>query len=735
MVSVETPTKHTAQTEPGSEQWLQALAGERPADERAVLARALELARRAHTGQQRLSGEPYLSHLLAVAEILNGLNLDYETLAAALLHDSVEDTEITLAGIEQEFGPAIARLVDGVTKMARIGRLHDAQGAGRREQQDAESLRKLLLAMVEDVRVVLIKLADRLHNMRTLKFLDEPRQRQIAQETLDIYAPLANRLGMGQLKWELEDLSLRYLDPDSYREIAAQLDERRVDRERFIDRVVRQLRRELEAAGVEAEVTGRPKHIYSIWKKMQRKNLPFNQIFDVRAVRIIVADDADCYAALGVVHSLWHHIPKEFDDYIANPKENDYRSLHTAVVGPGGQTVEVQIRSRDMHEHAELGIAAHWHYKEGGRFDSGVEQRVAWLRQLLEWKDEESSASDFVDRFKSESGSERVYVLTPQGRVVDLPAGATPLDFAYHVHTDIGHRCRGAKVNGHMVPLTYELRSGEQVEILTTRQGAPSRDWLNAHLGFLKTSRALAKVRHWFRQQDHDKNIAAGRTALDRELRRLGMANVNWEQLAERLHQADVPSMLAAIGNGDLSSAQLAGAANDLVMPGQPEFSPARPTRGGDLDEKGVRIEGVGNLLTHMAQCCRPVPQDRIVGYITRGRGVTIHRQDCPNLLRLAATERERLLTVDWGGNAGNVYPVEIEILAYDRSGLLRDITSVLANEKINVIGVNTYTDKADFAAHMRLTLEIRDIAELSRVLSRIGQLPNVLEVQRKAAH
>ncbi|HEY9199697.1 MAG TPA: GTP diphosphokinase [Gammaproteobacteria bacterium] len=734
MVSVKTPTTHSDQPEPGGEQWLQRLAGTRPETERAVLARALERARQAHTGQQRQSGEPYLSHLLAVADILNGLNLDYETLAAALLHDTVEDTTITLADIEQEFGPRIARLVDGVTKMARIDRLHDLQAAGRRDQQDAESVRKLLLAMVEDVRVVLIKLADRLHNMRTLKYLDEARQRQIAKETLEIYAPLANRLGIWQVKWELEDLSLRYLDPRSYREIAAHLDERRVDRERFIDRVVRQLRRELETVGVPAEVTGRPKHIYSIWKKMQRKNLPFNQIFDVRAVRIIVERDADCYAALGVVHSLWHHIPKEFDDYIANPKENAYRSLHTAVVGPGGQTLEVQIRSRDMHEHAELGIAAHWRYKEGGRFDSSVEQKVAWLRQLLEWKDEEASALDFVDRFKAESGEERVYVLTPQGKVVDLPAGATPLDFAYHIHTDIGHRCRGAKVNGRIVPLTYELHSGEQVEILTTRQGAPSRDWLNAHLGFLKTSRAQAKVRSWFRQQDYDKNVAAGRTGLDRELHRLGITNCNWEHLAERLHYPSMQDMLAAIGNGDLSTAQIAGAANELAPPSGEELPLARPARTHDAGEAGLRIEGVGNLLTQIAKCCRPVPNDPIVGYITRGRGVTIHRRDCPNLLRLAAQERERLLEVDWGGGAGTVYPVDIEILAYDRSGLLRDITSVLANEKINVIGVNTYTDKKDYAAHMRLTLEIRDIGELSRVLSRIGQLPNVVEVRRKSS-
>ncbi len=732
MVSVKYPSQNTDSQDLGGEPWLQQLAGHRPEAEREILARALLLSRQAHAGQQRQSGEPYLSHVLAVADILNDLNLDYETLAAAMLHDTVEDTAITLAQIEQDFGPNVARLVDGVTKMGRISRLHDVQGAGHRDQQDAESLRKLLLAMVEDVRVVLIKLADRLHNMRTLKYLDEPRQRSIAKETLEIYAPLANRLGIGQIKWELEDLSLRFLDPQSYRDIAAQLDERRVDRERFIDRVVRHLRRELEAAGVQADVTGRPKHIYSIWKKMQRKNLPFNQIFDVRAVRVIVERDADCYAALGVVHSLWHHIPKEFDDYIANPKENDYRSLHTAVVGPGGQTVEVQIRSRDMHEYAELGIAAHWHYKEGGRYDPNIEQRVAWLRQLLEWKEEEASASDFVDRFKSESGSERVYVMTPQGKVVDLPAGATPLDFAYHIHTDIGHRCRGAKINGRIVPLTYELHSGEQVEIITTRQGTPSRDWLNSHLGYLKTSRAQAKVRHWFRQQDYDMNVAAGRTALDRELHRLGIGNFNWEQLAERLHYPNVSDMLAAIGNGDLSTAQLAGAANELATPSNDDFVAAKPTRSSDADEKGIRIEGVGNLLSHIAQCCRPVPQDPIVGYITRGRGVTIHRRDCPNLLRLAAAERERILEVDWGGAVAAVYPVEIEILAYDRSGLLRDITASLANEKINVIGVNTYTDKTDYAAHMHLTLEIRDIGELSRVLSRIGQLPNVVEVKRK---
>ncbi|MFN2309206.1 MAG: GTP diphosphokinase [Gammaproteobacteria bacterium] len=712
--------------------WLQALAGQRPAAERALLARALGLARRVHDGQQRLSGEAYLVHPQAVAEILNGLNLDYETLAAALLHDSIEDTELTRADLEQAFGPVVARLVDGVTKMGRIGRLQETPGG--RGDQEAESVRKLLLAMVEDVRVVLIKLADRLHNLRTLKFLSEDRQRLIATETLEIYAPIANRLGIWQLKWELEDLSLRYLEPEVYRDIARQLDARRADRERYIEQVVRRLRDELASAGVRAEVSGRPKHIYSIWRKMRRKNLPFSQIFDVRAVRVLVERDADCYAALGVVHGLWHHIPKEFDDYIANPKENAYRSLHTAVAGPGGQTLEVQIRSRAMHEHAELGIAAHWRYKEGGRFDPGLEQRVAWLRQLLEWRDEEPSAREFVDRFKSESGGERVYVLTPQGRVVDLPAGATPLDFAYHIHTDLGHRCRGAKVNGRIVPLNQALHTGEQVEVLSARQGVPSRDWLNPHLGYLKSPRARAKVRHWFRAQDRDKNIAAGRATLDRELHRLGLANCNWEQLAERLHSPSVNDMLAALGNGDLGSAQLAGAANDLMAPAEAEALAARAPRAAEA-EAGLRIEGVGNLLTQIARCCRPVPNDPIVGYITRGRGVTIHRRDCPNLLRLAATERERLLEVEWGGAAGAVYPVNIEILAYDRAGLLRDITAVLANEKVNVIGVNTYTDKQDAAAHMQLTLEIRDIGELSRVLSRLSQVSNVIEVRRSRGH
>ncbi|WP_297526499.1 GTP diphosphokinase [Thiohalobacter sp.] len=711
--------------------WLARLGEGRSDAERVLIARAIERAEAAHAGQRRASGEPYVEHCLAVAAILQEQHLDAEAIVAGILHDTLEDTELTRADIAAEFGEVVARLVDGVTKMGHLSRFRDAS---ERARDQAESVRKLLLAMVEDVRVVLIKLADRLHNMRTLKYLSGERQRRIARETLEIYAPLANRLGMGQVKWELEDLSLRYLDPDTYRDIAARLDEKRVDRERYIERVVRQLQRELAHAGVRAEVTGRPKHIYSIWKKMQRKNVDFHQIFDVRAVRILTESVADCYAALGVVHSLWHHIPKEFDDYIANPKQNNYRSLHTAVVGPGGKTLEVQIRTRDMHEHAELGVAAHWRYKEGARFDAAFEQKIAWLRQLLEWKDEESSATDFVDRFKAESGHERVYVLTPDGEVVDLPQGATPLDFAYYIHTEIGHRCRGAKVNGRIVPLTYELQNGEQVEVLTTRQGAPSRDWLSPHLGYLRTPRARAKVRHWFRQQDQEKNIAAGRAALERELSRLGIEGLAWERLAERLGFAEVDAMLAAIGSGDLNSAQLVGAASELTRSETaetPATAPARRRRG--EGERGIRIQGVGNLLTHVAQCCRPLPSDAIVGYITRGRGVTIHRQDCPNMLRLRPEDRDRLIEVEWGEGGGQTYPVDIQILAFDRAGLLRDVTSVLAGEKINVLAVNTHTDKRDHAAHMQLTVEISDLGSLSRVLSRISQLPNVVEARRKA--
>ncbi len=697
-----------------------------------VITRAVELATTAHHGQQRQSGEPYYLHALAVAEILNDLNLDHETLAAAMLHDVVEDTDSTLEDVQNEFGPVIARMVDGVTKLERIG---EFQKAGESiDENQAENLRKLLLAMAEDVRVVLIKLADRLHNMRTLEHLDRDSRRRIARETLDIYAPLANRLGIWQVKWELEDLSLRYLEPEAYQELVRLLAESREDREGYIARVIELLDSELKKAGIKATVTGRPKHINSIWRKMQRKRLDFDQIFDMRAVRILVQEVKDCYAALGIVHGLWRHIPKEFDDYIANPKENLYRSLHTAVVGPEGRNLEIQIRTVEMHRHAELGVAAHWRYKEGGGGDAGYEEKIAWLRQLLEWKDEEHSANDFVDRFKSEAFQERVYVMTPQGRIIDLPQGATPLDFAYAVHTEVGHSCRGAKINGRIVPLTYALKNGEQVEVLTARHGEPSRDWLNTHLGYLKTSRARSRVRSWFRHQDFEHNVTAGRAILDRELNRVAIAELSTEKIAARFKYDQVDDFLAAIGHGDVTAGQLANAANELVP--RQEALIAQPRRATKKDlsttDAGFKVFGVGNLLTTTAHCCNPVPNDPIVGYITRGRGVTIHRQDCGNVLRLQGEDQDRLIEVEWGAAADETYQVDIAVEAYDRSGLLRDITAVLANEKINLNGVNTLTDKNDGIARMNLSLEIADISQLSRVLTKIGQLPNVVEARRK---
>ena len=710
------------------------LFSDRPEAEQILLTKAAAWAINAHQEQQRASGEPYHSHVFAVADILNDLHLDYETLAAAMLHDVVEDTEVTLDDVRENFGPAIARMVDGVTKMDRIGEFQQETAAGSEDQEQSENLRKLLLAMAEDVRVVLIKLADRLHNMRTLEHLGPQSQRRIARETMEIYAPLANRLGIWQVKWELEDLALSYLEPQAYQELVRLLNEKREDREDYIAKVISILKDELAKAGIKATVTGRPKHINSIYRKMQRKRLDFDQIFDMRAVRILVDEEKDCYAALGIVHGLWRHIPKEFDDYIANPKENLYRSLHTAVVGPEGRNLEIQIRTEEMHRHAELGVAAHWRYKEGSSADSGYEEKIAWLRQLLEWKDEERSANDFVDRFKSEAFQERVYVLTPQGRIIDLPQGATPLDFAYAVHTEVGHRCRGAKVNGRIMPLTHALRNGEQVEVLTARQGGPSRDWMNTHLGYLKTSRARSRVRSWFRHQEFENNASAGRAILDRELNRVGITKLTTDKLAERFKFKQVDDFLAAIGHGDVTAGQLARAANEL-LPRQDELvvQPRRaPRKELSTTDSGFKVYGVGNLLTTTARCCKPVPNDPIVGYITRGRGVTIHRQDCGNVLRLQGDDRDRLIEVEWGAAGEDGYQVDIAIEAYDRSGLLRDITAELANEKINLVGVNTLTDKQDGMARMSLTLEIADISQLSRVLSKIAQLPNVVEARRK---
>ena len=720
------------------EDWLNAISPGRSEAEMDIIRRACLMAQRAHQGQKRASGEPYLQHSLAVANILADLRLDHETIAAAVLHDVPEDTDVPLAEIRKEFGVKVAELVDGVTKMGQIQAFRGQTERSKKELAQAESLRKMFLAMVDDIRVVLIKLADRTHNMRTLSVLRDDKRKRIAKETMDIFAPLANRLGIWQIKWELEDLSFRYLDPITYKQIARMVDERRINREKYINEVIHRLQIELSRNGIDSEITGRPKHIYSIWRKMRRKGVNFEQIYDVRAVRVLVDTVAQCYAALGIVHTLWRPIPGEFDDYIAAPKDNMYQSLHTAVLGEGGKTIEIQIRTREMHQAAELGVAAHWRYKENRRSNHKFDQKIAWLRQLMEWKEDLADAMEFIDQVKSEVLEDRVHVFTPEGDLIELPTGATPIDFAYRIHTEVGHRCRGAKVNGRIVPLNYQLKNGEQLEILTAKRGGPSRDWLNTHLGYLKTSRARAKVRYWFRRQNHEENVSQGRTTLERELQRLGIMETNYEKLSHRFDFNKVDDFLAAIGRNDINITRIVSAINEIVETAAPAekeewqlpvLNPS-PVR---TSPTGMKIQGVGNLLTNLAQCCRPVPgDDTIIGYITLGRGVTIHRQDCPNILRLKETRSDRLIEVEWDMTGDETYPVDIQVESFDRPGLLRDITALLANEKINLSSVNVATTKKEHKAVVFATIDITNIDQLSRVLARIEQLPNVIEASRR---
>ena len=695
-------------------------------NDRELIERAYELAEVAHSGQKRASGEPYIQHSLTVAQILADLRLDSATIAAGLLHDVVEDSVVTIEDLRQDFGDEVTSLVDGVTKLSQIDKLSQMTHRGLQDEE-AESLRKMFLAMADDVRVVLIKLADRLHNMRTLESLSQEQQRRIAEETLEIFAPLANRLGIWQMKWELEDLGFRYLNPQKYWEITAVLDERRADRERRIARVIEILEKKLKKEGLEAEISGRPKHIYSIHEKMNRKGLPFEQIHDVRGVRIIVNTVRECYAVLGAVHSLWRPIPGEFDDFIATPKDNMYQSLHTAVVGPDGKPLEVQIRTYEMHRRAELGIAAHWRYKEHAKRDVAFEAKIAWLRSLMDWQQEVTDASEFIDSLKSDVFQYgRIYTFTPRGDIIDLTAGSTPIDFAYRIHTEIGHRCRGAKINGKIVPLDYQLQNGDQVEILTARRGKPSRDWLNLHLGYIKTSRARQKIRQWFRQQDRAESVAQGRQLLEKELKRLGLDQKNYEEIATLLKFDKVEDLMAAIGYGDINTQQVAAklieAEKEEEEPELPEAAPPPP------EVSGVTVRGVGDLLTRVAGCCHPLPGDPVVGYVTRGRGITIHRQDCPNILYLE--DKERLIEVDWGEDFRQV----IQVLAYDRTGLMRDITEIMVEERINISAANIATHPKDHTAVITVTLEISSIVQLSRILDRIDKLPNVFEARRKAS-
>jgi GTP pyrophosphokinase len=697
---------------------------------RVIVERAYEVAEYAHRNQKRASGVAYIQHCLAVAKILADLGLDAPTIAAGLLHDVLEDTDVTMEQMQSDFGNEIARLVDGVTKLHRFDELeeHDIQSYDDREM---ESLRKMFLAMVDDPRVVLIKLADRVHNMRTLGALAEDKRRRIARETLEIFAPLASRLGIWQIKWELEDFGFRHLNPDKYKEIARLIDERRGDREASLQQIIRRLQTRMKAEGIPAEITGRPKHIYSIWRKMERKGVSFDQVYDTRAVRVLVDTLAQCYHTLGVVHSMWKPIPNEFDDYIATPKDNMYQSLHTAVVGDDGRPLEVQIRTQEMHASAELGIAAHWRYKEGGKRDPRYEAKLNWFRSLMDWRQDVSDAREFVDSMQTDVFQDRVYTFTPRGKLIDLPVGSTPIDFAYHVHTDVGDRCRGARVNGKLVSLDCQLQTGDQVEILTAKRGGPSRDWLNPHLGYVQTQRARSKIKQWFKKQDRAANIGQGRDILEREMRRLGLAKMSLEEAASLFEYDNLDDVLAAIGAGDISSQQIA---THLVEAERVEAVEAQDVLPEEVTSAPRRqppaeftVRGTGGLMTSLAQCCHPVPGEEIIGYITRGRGVRVHRRDCANILR--GDEEERLIEVSWG-SAESTYPVVIKISAYDRGGLLRDIAAVVAAEGINMTSVNVSTNKqlATFVA----TLEIADAAQLSRVMDKIERLPNVTDVRRQ---
>lgn len=700
---------------------------------RALIERAYAVAQEAHAGKERKSGEPYIRHPLSVAFLLAEIGMDTDTIAAGLLHDVIEDTDTDLPSLEQTFGPQIANLVDGVTKLEQIEqeqreRFKDDPEA-LRDAQESESLRKMFLAMAQDLRVVVIKLADRLHNMRTLDALKPERRKTFARETMDIFAPLANRLGVWQWKWELEDLSLRHLDSATYYEIAAMIEQRRAEREAGIQRHVKILEQKLAEEGIEAEISGRPKQIYSIYRKMQRKNVPFNQVHDVRGIRVITTTVPDCYRILGIVHGLWNPIPGEFDDYIATPKDNLYQSLHTAVVSDDGKTLEVQIRTREMHQVAEYGVAAHWRYKEGSKRDKALEAKIAWLRWLMEWRQELTDAGEFLDAVKTDIFEDRAYTFTPKGKLIDLPIGATPIDFAYHIHTEIGHRCRGARVNGKLVSLDHQLQNGDQVEILTSRRGGPSRDWLNPALGYVKTNRARSKIRQWFRRQNREQSITQGREILEQELKRLGL-KLGHEAVAELFDYDKLDDFLAAIGFGDINSQQIAGkiaetrGRTEEATLVEEELSPEPPPSVQTVE--GIQVQGTGGLLTRLARCCTPLPGNDIVGYVTRGRGVTIHRRDCPNILRLSDTDR--LIEVSWGTRP-QTFPVTIYITAYDRTKLLSEISTIIGADDINIAAVRQGI-KGNIAIFY-ITVEINSIAQLSSVLAKIGKLPNVIEAQR----
>ncbi len=665
------------------------------------------------------------SELIDSLTILEELRADPETFVACLLHEYEQAGVVFPESMQKGWSAGLRLLMEGQRAAQRVWSLYSE----RRATGGAEGLRRLLLAIIRDLRVVFILLARQVARMRAAGRLPVEQQRALAYLSADIHAPLANRLGIWQLKWELEDLAFRYSQPEVYKRIAQLLDERRADRETYIQDAIALLGHALEKAGIKAELAGRPKHIYSIWRKMSRKGIEFSELYDIRAIRVLVENIPSCYAALGVAHSLWPHVPGEFDDYITRPKGNHYQSLHTAVIGPQGKTLEVQIRSHDMHEHAELGVAAHWRYKEGGGGDQSFERKIAWMRQLLETKDESNDDAALLAGFKTEILEDRVYLLTPQGQVMDLPRGATVLDFAYHVHTDVGHRCHGAKVNNRIVPLTFTPVSGDCVEILTGKVLEPRRDWLNPHRGFLTTHRALEKVRAWFRRCDHAENVAAGRTLLEKELRRLALSNIDLDTLAPKFQLKTLDELLVALALGDIGSSQMARVLHETQTPVRIE--PPQPTRVRKLAKDALTIEGVGNLLTTLARCCQPLPGDPVLGFITRGRGVSVHRADCSSLARLRARDATRLIEIEWGAGQAQAYEVSVLVRAYDRKWLHKDITNVIAANNVHLLAVNTQTDRDQGIVLMNYAIRVTDFGQLSTLLNRLAGVPNVLEARR----
>lgn len=711
--------------------------------ERSLLRQACELSlsaeRNAPDETNHWLGSSSFRTGLEMADILADLHIDLDGLLAAILYRAVRERKLDLAVVRKQFSPALEQLISGVLRMAVISTMrNDSEHSvfGHPGSQQANKIREMLVSIIDDVRVALIKIAERTCAIRAAKNTDEEKKLRVAREVFDVYAPLAHRLGIGHLKWELEDLAFRYLEPEGYKQIARLLDEKRLDRQQYIQAVVMDLRANLDAENINGEVTGRPKHIYSIWRKMQKKDIGFSQVYDIRAVRILVPNLTDCYAVLGIVHNKWRNIPREFDDYIASPKENGYRSLHTAVIGPEGKVLEVQIRTFAMHEEAELGVCSHWRYKDLDAADAarGYEEKIAWLRQVLEWHDQ-LDGEPTLSYINREHSSDRIYAFTPDGHVVDLPRGSTPLDFAYRIHTTIGHRCRGAKVNDRIVPLSSQLATADQVEILTGKHENPSRDWMSPSHGYLHTNRARSKVQQWFRKQDYEKNLVAGRSMLEREMKLLGLRDINLDELAVRFNKKGRDGLYAALGAGDINLDQVLRAAQGALFgtPKMPLKSPRPASAVVDNAGSDLYIYGVGNLMTSIARCCQPLPGEPILGYITTGRGVTIHREDCSKLLRLRARESQRILQVSWGGEPKGVYPVSVVVEAYDRGGLLRDISTAIDRESINIVAINSrfrdYNGEKIFV--MDIDLEVTGLDPLSRLLARLQQIPNIIDVHR----